>query len=361
MYTYVHGGDIYSETSLGAATLVDFSANINPLGMPTAVKKALRQAAGQCASYPDPFCRRLTARLATEHGVNPEQIFLDNGAAAVLFRLALALKPRRALLLAPTFADYEKALRTVDCQMSYYQLAEQRAYCVEEDILAQITPEVDLLVICNPNNPTGQVTTMKLLRAILEKCQQTKTLLLVDECFMDFVEERERFSLLPYLARYENLIILKAFTKTYAMAGVRLGYCLAHKPEIIEACHLAGQDWGVSTLAQAAGLSALEQKEYLASSQVYIKAERAYLLESLARLKIKTYGSLANYIFFTLPQVTALATKLKTEGFLIRECANYHNLDNTYYRIAVRTKTQNKLLIKALRKILQHEITIGNN
>ena len=359
MYNYVHGGDIYALPE--GKKLLDFSANINPLGLPAGVKKALKSAVKNCADYPDPFCRKLTEKLGKYHNLEQEYIFLSNGAADVLFKLALALKPKNALLLAPTFADYEKALTTVNCRISYFDLLQDNEFCVDESILSDIKSDTDLVVICNPNNPTGQITDEYLLLRILDKCRLSGTYLLVDECFMDFVDKEKAFSLKKYLKEYDNLIILKAFTKTYAMAGIRLGYCLTSNESIIEKCRENGQDWSVSTLAQAAGLSALDEEEYLAKSKEYIKKERSYLLENLQKLGFNTYGSNANYIFFAAAGVPKLAEKLQNEGCLIRKCANYHNLNENYYRIAVRTTTQNRFLIKAVRKILKNENIVGNN
>ena len=361
MYKYSHGGDIYSEkANEDGKNAIDFSANINPLGMPAGVRKALRGSIQDCLNYPDTFCRRLVEKIALHHSVSQESIFVGNGAADVLFRLALALKPKRALLLAPTFSDYEKALLTVDCNIEFYNLSEENDFCIQDDYLERITAGLDFIVICNPNNPTGQVTSRAMLLKIIEKCHTVGTKILIDECFMDFVDEEKDFSVVEYLSAYDNLIVLGAFTKIYAMPGVRLGYCLTNKASIIDACRESGQDWNVSTLAQAAGIAALQDRQYLEKTKEYIRTERAYLIENLTKLNAKIYGSKANYIFFSLVQVANLPEKLRKEGFLIRECANYRNLGDNYFRIAVRKKTENKLLIKALRKILKNENTVSS-
>ncbi len=359
MYNYVHGGDVYSLPE--GKKVIDFSANINPLGLPRGVKNALKAAINVCADYPDPFCRKLTEKLARYHNLEQKYIFLSNGAADVLFKLALAIKPGKALLLAPTFADYEKALATVNCKIDYFGLSAGNDFRVDDSILTKINNDTDLVIICNPNNPTGQLTEETLLLKILDKCRSTGTYLLVDECFMDFVDKEKGFSLKKYLSEYDNLIILKAFTKTYAMAGIRLGYCLTSNEDVIDKCRENGQDWSVSTLAQAAGLSALDEEDYLTKSKEYIKRERSYLLQNLHKLGFKVYGSEANYIFFAAKNLPRLAEKLEKDGFLIRKCANYHNLDEHYYRIAVRTTSQNKLLIKAVRKLLKNENFASNN
>ena len=282
-----------------------------------------------------------------------EYISFGNGAADVLFRLALALKPGRALLLAPTFADYEKALRTVDCKINYYNLQEARDFAADNDIVDAITPDTDLVVICNPNNPTGQLTSRELLVQILDKCRLVGAHLLIDECFMDFVSEEKAFSMRDLLASYPELVILKAFTKTFAMPGIRLGYCLSGSSELHTALHQNGQDWNVSILAQEAGKAALKEHEYLAKSFKLIEQERSYLRNQLAALGAKVYGSEANYIFFYLPKPENLPELLHERGYLIRSCANYHNLQAGYYRIAVKTRVQNRGLIKALKEAIK--------
>lgn len=362
MYKYEHGGDIYSqETTADGKKLVDFSANINPLGLPLGVKKAITAGLKDCVNYPDPFCRRLTQATAEFLGVQPEYLFFGNGAADVLFRLALTLKPKRALLLAPTFADYEKALRSVNCSIKYYELNEEREFEPAFDIVGKITARTDIVVICNPNNPTGQLIRPYLLQRILKKCNAIGCKLLIDECFMDFVKPSIAFSMRDYLAEYPNLIILKAFTKTFAMPGIRLGYCLTSDEELHTKLHQCGQDWSVSVLAQEAGLAALQEKEYLQESFKLIEEEREYLISRLLELGAKVYGSHANYIFFHMPEPANLAELLKEQGYLIRSCANYNNLGPGYYRVAVKTRVLNRGLIKAIKEAKQNALVTDSN
>lgn len=353
MYKYVHGGDIYSEkTTATGKAFVDFSANINPLGVPVGVKKALRQAINSCVNYPDAFCRDLAAATAAYLQVPQQQLFFGNGAADVLFRLALAIKPKEALILAPTFADYEKALASVDCQVAYYYLQEQEGFRITPTILDSITPALDMMVICNPNNPTGELCDKQLLLEIVAKCQEYNIKLLIDECFVDFVDQEEAYSLRSLLGQYKNLIILKAFTKTFAIPGVRLGYCLTGNEELLKSLHQHGQDWSVSVLAQEAGKAALKEQKYLAKSMDLISRQRSYLKKELTKLGAVVYGSKANYIFFKWPHEGNLKEQLHNEGYLIRSCSNYVNLGPEYYRIAVKAPGQNRGLIAAMRKIL---------
>lgn len=354
MYQYQHGGDIYSQkTTAEGKPFVDFSANINPLGLPQGVKKAIIKSLASCVNYPDAFCRELAEATSNFLQVPQAYLFFGNGAADVLFRLALALKPQQALLLAPTFADYEKALLSVECAISYYKLPEAQNFTVQTDILEQLQPGIDIVVICNPNNPTGRICEQALLTQILERCSQIGATLLIDECFMDFVPQEVAYSFRTKLEQYKNLVILKAFTKTFAIPGVRLGYCMSGNAELMARLHEVGQDWNVSIMAQEAGKAAVRETAYLEKSFAYVQKQRKWMLKKLAELPgITLYGSLANYIFFHLPVPQNLVAQLKERGFLIRSCANYQNLGPGYYRIAVKKQTENIALLKVLQEIL---------
>lgn len=356
MYKYTHGGDIYADNkykSVKNGELLDFSANINPLGIPAEVKQALHSAVANCEYYPDPFCRRLVQGLAKEHHLREEHIYIGNGASDVLFRLVAGLRPRKALLCAPTFSDYEKALRTVTCEIYYYNLQKNNEFNLDEAYLEQLEQGLDLAVLCNPNNPTGQTVDRGLLQRILEKCRRYGIKLLVDECFLDFVQEADGLSLVKELKFYPNLIILKAFTKTYAIPGVRLGYCLCGDTEIPQLCRISGQDWNVSVLAQAAGLAALREKDYLRESLAYIEREKEYLKKELAALKIRVYGSAANYLFIEVPELPELAAETEKYGIILRDCANYRGLGRGFFRLAVRKRQDNEKLIRVLKDIVK--------
>lgn len=362
MYKYEHGGDIYTErTTKDGKPFVDFSANINPLGLPNGIKEAVKHALKGCVNYPDPFCRELAQATGEYLQVPQEYLFFGNGAADVLFRLALALKPRQAMLLAPTFADYEKALRSVNCRIAYYDLSEGNDFIPERDIVGKITARMQLVVICNPNNPTGQLMSRLQLERVLAKCRMIGAHLLVDECFMDFVCEGKAYSLRDLLAKYPELIILKAFTKTFAMPGIRLGYCMTSDEALHTRLHECGQDWSVSVLAQEAGKAALKETEYLRESFALVAEERYYLRTHLQALGAKVYGSEANYIFFYLPNPKNLVELMREQGFLIRSCANYHNLGEGYYRIAVKSKQQNRAFIKAFKETIKHALFVNFN
>ncbi len=344
----IHGGDIYSARARMQGEILDFSANLNPLGLPEGVRRVLAESADACACYPDPLCRELCAAIAAHEGVPKEIVLCGNGAADLIFRLCQALRPHRALILAPTFAEYEQALRAVGCEVERHYLNEADEFCLTETILERLTPGLDLVFLCNPNNPTGQVADPGLMEEILLRCGQNGILLAADECFVDFLDEPGRHTLRAQLGESRHLLILRAFTKIYAMAGLRLGYCLCSDGALLERMAECGQPWSVSVPAQLAGVQALREHEYLKESAALIRSEREYLRRGLLALGFGVMGSRANYIFFRSP-VAGLRGKLERENILIRSCKNYPGLDGRYYRVAVRTRRENSLLLAALR------------
>ena len=346
-----HGGDWAGFQAVYGQPPLDFSANISPLGMPEGVRAALCRAAGQADRYPDPLCREMRGALSEHEGVPAEWVLCGSGAADLIFRAVLALRPGRALVTAPTFAEYEAALETVGCAVEWYALRPEEDFRIREDLLERITPETDLVFLCEPNNPTGVTTPRPLLLRILERCRKTGTRLVVDECFGDFLDEPEAHTLKGALTDFPNLLILKAFTKLYGMAGVRLGYALCADTELLGRMRRAGQPWGVSSLAQAAGAAALKETDYVQQVRALIAAERPWLAEQLEQLGLQVVPGEANYLLFQ--SETPLMEPLGQRGILLRCCGNYEGLDATWYRAAVRTPGENRRLIAALEEVLK--------
>ena len=345
MFEHIHGGDIYAPRIMHAgARLVDFSANINPLGLPVAVKAAISENMDAYAHYPDPFCRELRQALSCHLGVESKHIFCANGAADAIYRLVWGLKPKRALVVAPTFAEYAQALQMMQCEIHEYALQEEHGFQVREDILQQITQGTEMVFFCNPNNPTGIITPKELLLNIARECKEEGAVFV-------FLPHEQSYSMLPHLAEFEQMVILKAFTKLYAMAGIRLGYMLCQDARILQAVQRAGQPWGVSVIASKCGVAALGCTDYVQKTKALIQENRAYLSETLKSLGCKVYASQANFLFFHTADA-ALHEKLEPYGILIRDCSNYRNLGSGFFRIAVKTMPENAYLVQCMREIL---------
>lgn len=332
-----HGGDTFDRD-----IIYDFSANLNPLGMPKSVKKALENSVSDWERYPDPYCRRLVKKLSERENFSPENIVCGNGAADLIFRIVQAAKPKKAVVCAPSFGEYTKALEQCGCDIAAYRLAEENGFALDVGITAILDKSVDMLILCTPNNPTGRTIESGLLREICRKCEDNNIIFLCDECFIDFVVN----GMGAECFMNKSVVILKAFTKIYAMAGLRLGYALFGDSTFAEKVRETGQFWSVSSPAQAAGEAALEEKGYAAKAAELIKIERKYLSENLRRLGLKVYFSEANFILFytNLP----LDEMLLRQNILIRNCENFNGLSRGFFRIAVRTHEENTALISAL-------------
>ena len=349
--TLTHGGDWAGfAAEYGAkAPLLDASANVSPLGLPEGVRAAVAACAAGCDRYPDPLCRDLCAAIGRAEGTPAAWVLCGNGAADLIWRAALALRPAMALVTAPTFAEYEAALRSVRCEVKHYFLREEQGFRLGEDILPLIRPGVGMVFLCEPNNPTGVATPRPLLGRILARCRAVGALLVADECFGDFLDEPAAHTLKGELAG-GGLLILKAFTKLYGMAGLRLGYALCADAGLLDALRQAGQPWAVSTPAQAAGLAALGEEDYVRAVRALIAAERPRLAAGLAALGCRVAPGQANYLLFFCAR--ELCGPLRRRGILLRSCANYKGLGPGWYRAAVRTGAENDRLLRAIGEVL---------
>lgn len=344
----IHGGDIYNNK-----VELDFSANINPFGMPESIKLAAIEGIRKSIHYPDTECSELRNAIAQKERVPKEQIICGNGAAEVIFNLVYAYKPKKALLVYPTFLEYEQALKAGGCQIKAYMLRKQDNFELTEAILDELEDSLDLMFLCNPNNPTGAVIPKGLLTRIIKKCHEMEILLVLDECFQDFLLEQDQDSRRGSLEQYPNLFLLKAFTKMYGMAGLRLGYGLSANQKLLKGMKMITQPWNVSIPAQRAGIAACGEEEFARKSREYVAKQREYLKEKLKSLDFDVYDSKANFIFFEGPK--GLYEACLQHKVLIRSCSNYIGLGDTYYRIAVKSQEENEQLVEVLRQIISGE------
>lgn len=354
---YKHGGDIYQYPDF-----IDFSANINFLGPPSAVIQQAKSAIDRIAHYPQVGSGRLREAIAGLEKVDPGQVICGNGAAEVIFSLVLAAKPKKALLFAPTFQEYEQALCSIGCEIIWESLHPEQGFRMGEGCLARISPDIDMVFACNPNNPTGVLADRGLLERMLKVCRQAGAIFVVDECFLDFAMEKEgeTESLKGFLGGYGNLFIVKAFTKTFGIPGLRLGYGLCGSPRILETMREVTQPWNVSVPAQEAGIAAARETSFLEETRQAVEQEKSFLLSQLSQYQpkqgsgsffIKVYGHAANFIFFK--SVAGLDRELEKHGICIRNCGNFRGLGEGWYRIAVRSRKENMALAAALEEISQ--------
>lgn len=348
-----HGGDVAGFRREFGYEPLDFSANVSPLGVPDSVVKAITDAAIDADRYPDPLCRDLCDAIGEYEGVDPSYVICGNGAADIIFRFAEAMKNKKALVTAPTFSEYETALTANGCTVERYLLKEENGFHVDDGFLDAITDDIDIVFLCEPNNPTGVTSGREFLEKALTVCEEHDAVLVIDECFNEFIDDPQSATMKKALDSTKNLLILKAFTKVFAMAGVRLGFGLCSNEEIVEGIRSTGQPWAVSGLAQAAGIAALSEPEYVTRLSQMVKRERPFLRTSLELMGLKVIPGEANYLLFRGPE--DLEDRMKKRGILIRNCSNYPGLGAGWFRTAVRTREDNEKLIQLLKEALSAE------
>jgi threonine-phosphate decarboxylase len=353
MYNYNHGGNAAFES--GKKGIIDLSANINPLGMPEGVREALIQGISDCERYPDNFSKELREKIAAFEKVNPDWIFCGNGASDIIFRLPRTIKAKKALTPAPTFLDYERSAISGGATVVHSKLSPDNGFALDKTFIKAVQQEKpNLVFLCNPNNPTGRLTETGLIAELLDCCQGINSLVLVDECFLDFTEHADEYTSRIFLEKYKNLIILKAFTKLFALPGIRLGYSICADREVVQNLYFHGADWPVSNLSQAAGMAALADAEtFIKKTTEYVSKERNGIEKKLAELGYKVFESKTNYVFLQNPYPFDLSNELDKKCVRIRSCGNYPGLDNSYYRIAVSTKENNAKLLTAITEVTQ--------
>lgn len=344
----MHGGNIY-----GNEIEYDFSVNLNPLGPPDAVREALAAALNHVEEYPDPEYRELRRALANYRQLAEEQLVLGNGASELIPGIIRALAPKTCMVTAPCYSGYETALKAAapSCRIHRIFLREEDDFTLPENIcqeIARVKP--NLLILTNPNNPNGKRISANRLRTIADACRTAGTVLLMDECFLA-LSGGDEDSLIHRIGEegLPSTVVLRAFTKTFAIPGVRLGYAVC-SGSLAARIQRELPEWNLSVFAQYAGLAALEPSGYIAASVEMIAQEREYLTAELKKLGLRVFPSDANYILFQ-SRDRELHRKLLDKGILIRDCRDYHGLTAGFYRTAVRTRRENTALLRCLRNI----------
>ena len=352
----VHGGnteEIARKYKLNSKEIIDFSANINPVGLNENVKTAMINAIDKVVKYPDITYFDLRNSIGEFEKIDTNNIMLGNGPAEVIFNIVRALKPQRALLPAPTFSEYEEAIRSVNGEIEYYKLKESNGFKLDYEFIDTIKDDIDIVFICNPNNPTGVLTTQKFIREVLDKALITNTIVVIDESFLDFVKPNELYLSNNLLIDYRNLIIVKSLTKFFAIPGARIGYGLCSNNEIMHKINKVIVPWSVNIMASEAIIQGLKEKDYIEKSIVYVKNEKEYLYRALKEINsLKVFEPSVNFIMFKLLIDLDLKSQLIKRKILIRSCDNYIGLSSSFYRVAVRTREENDKLIGELKNVL---------
>lgn len=381
-----HGGNIYKIfREKNIKEILDYSSNINPYGIPESLKKRITENLEILERYPDPDYVELRQKLSNLNKVNLSDIILGNGATEIIFLFMKVINPKKILIVSPTFGEYERAVKateisgdTVDLSCSngdnknienkkieieYFELKESDDFKLNiGNLKNELENKYDLLIICNPNNPTGKFLKLAQTEEILKECNKYDTKLFIDEAFIEFLEDGMKESIINTEGNKKNLFVTRAFTKFFAIPGLRLGYGMYFDKELEKKISEKKEPWSVNNIAEMAGLTVLDDAEYIEKTLKWIAEEKIYMYEKLNEISgIKVYETEVNFITGKIDEklfseglnVKVLREKMLEQGILIRDASNFKFLDERFFRLAIKDRASNKRVIEAMKEIFR--------
>ena len=378
-----HGGNIYKIfREKNIKEILDYSSNINPYGIPESLKKKITENLEVLERYPDPDYVELREKLANLNKVNLSDIILGNGATEIIFLFMKVINPKKILIVSPTFGEYERAVKATEIprdivslscsgdnknienkeiEIEYFELKESDDFKLNiGNLKNELEKKYDLLIICNPNNPTGKFLKLAQTEEILKECNKYDTKLFIDEAFIEFLADGMKESIINTEENKKNLFVTRAFTKFFAIPGLRLGYGMYFDKELEQKISEKKEPWSVNNIAEMAGLTVLDDTEYIEKTLKWITKEKIYMYEKLNEISgIKVYETEVNFITGKIDEklfseglnVKILREKMLEQGILIRDASNFKFLDERFFRLAIKDRKNNDRVIETLKKI----------
>ena len=382
-----HGGNIYKIfREKNIKEILDYSSNINPYGIPESLKKRITENLEILERYPDPDYIELRQKLAHLNKVDVSNIILGNGATEIIFLFMEVVNPQKVLIVSPTFGEYERAVKATErvedssilgdsnkkkddeksfgkqkIEIEYFELKESDDFKLNiGNLKNELAKKYDLLIICNPNNPTGKFLKLDKTEEILKECNKYNTKLFIDEAFIDFLKDGMKKSIINTKENKQNLFVTRAFTKFFAMPGLRLGYGIYFDKKLEKRISEKKETWSVNNIAEMAGLTVLDDTKYIEETLKWIAEEKTYVYEKLNEINgIKPYKTEVNFITVKIEDnfilkglnVKILRGKMIEKGILIRDASNFKFLDERFFRLAIKDRKNNDRVIETLKKI----------
>ena len=378
-----HGGNIYKIfREKNIKEILDYSSNINPYGIPESLKKRITENLEILERYPDPDYIELRQKLAHLNKVDMSNIILGNGATEIIFLFMKVINPKKILIVSPTFGEYERAVKATEIpgdivslscsgdnknienkeiEIEYFELKESDDFKLNiHNLKNELEKKYDLLIMCNPNNPTGKFLKLDETEEILKECNKYNTKLFIDEAFIDFLKDGIKESIINTKEDKQNLFVTRAFTKFFAMPGLRLGYGIYFDKKLEKRISEKKEPWSVNNIAEMAGLTVLDDTKYIEETLKWIAEEKTYVYEKLNEINgIKPYKTEVNFITVKIEDnfilkglnVKILRGKMIEKGILIRDASNFKFLDERFFRLAIKNRKNNDRVIETLKKI----------
>lgn len=381
-----HGGNIYKVfREKNIKEILDYSSNINPYGIPESLKKRITENLEVLERYPDPDYVELRQKLANLNKVNLSDIVLGNGATEIIFLFMKVINPKKILIVSPTFGEYERAVKATEIsgdtvslsssngdnknienkeiEIEYFELKESDDFKLNiGNLKNELENKYDLLIICNPNNPTGKFLKLAQTEEILKECNKYDTKLFIDEAFIEFLADGMKESIINTEENKKNLFVTRAFTKFFAIPGLRLGYGMYFDKELEKKISEKKEPWSVNNFAEMAGLTVLDDAEYIEKTLKWIAEEKIYMYEKLNKISgMKVYETEVNFITGKIDEklfseglnVKILREKMLEQGILIRDASNFKFLDERFFRLAIKDRASNERVIEAMKEIFR--------
>ncbi|MCH5281617.1 MAG: aminotransferase class I/II-fold pyridoxal phosphate-dependent enzyme [Lachnospiraceae bacterium] len=354
-----HGSDlekIEAEYGIDAKKIISFSANVNPLGCPKSAEDALKNNLDAISRYPDRDYRRLKEAIASYTGADPTRIVLGSGVTELLSLFLGLILPKSALIAGPAYSEYEKDLKRLGCKVRYCMAEEEKDFIItKEDMLKETSEGTDLVILCNPNNPTSGAFTRSDISFLAGEYEKKGILLLIDETYVEFSEKD--LSAASLISQFSNLIVLRGTSKFFATPGLRLGYALTGSKELLAMAEKKQDPWNINAAAEICGSVMFQDKDYIRQVRRTVEAEKQYVCESLLQIPgIHIFPVFANFVLVKLPEGSMtsgmLFEELLKKGMMIRDCSTFPTLGSRFIRICFMSHEDNVRLVTAIKEAL---------
>ncbi|MCX8131201.1 MAG: threonine-phosphate decarboxylase CobD [Clostridia bacterium] len=356
-----HGGDIYKASRVygyDVNDILDYSANINPFGIPDGLREKIISAVDCLVNYPDPDCTRLREAASLYLAIPEESIVFGNGASEIIFLLFEELAPKKVIIPAPTFSEYAKAASRIGAEVCHFKLREEAGFGLDVDeLINRMTDETDAVVICNPNNPTSALVSREALKRLIEHAYKKGIKIIIDEAFIELTDDPGANTIIDYTKEYDNLFVVRAFTKIFAIPGLRLGYGVGNR-ETVGRLWERKPAWSVNSLACCVGEYLGESGEYLKKTAKWISEEKLWFYEELTKIQgIRVFKPETNFILIKLADLDISSWKLRElcaqRGVLVRDASNFTFLNDRFIRVAIKDRQSNTKFLKIFKELLE--------
>ena len=350
-----HGGDVYKYSG----RIIDFSSNINPMGVPDSFKRLLSERLEDFTRYPDLEYQEVREHVAAYLQIsNTEYIIPGNGAVELIYKLAASSGAERVVSLSPTFSEYRRAANAAGLEFSDIPAFSSDFSTINMEMLLENIRPHSLVIICNPNNPTGTLVGKAAMREFAAALLKLDCRLIIDEAFMEFTDSYPGNSMVDTVEEFMNITVIRAATKFFGMPGIRLGYAVTANIEAAKGAKELMEPWNLNSAAVIAACSIFEDQGYIEKARTWVKSEREYLYEGLGNFKeLRVYPSKANFHLVELINMKMTAPQLKADmvknGILIRTAEGFNGLSEFHFRLAVKDRSSNETLLKLFREFME--------